>query len=105
MKQENGAQVAVQTIYRELERARTLVKKHAKKDGDDETDDFDDEWTIIEDEEEVEFGNQAMLNEAAAGMTNPSLDRSGAGTLALGSMVLKGASAKRNSTPGLQGRP
>jgi sterol 3beta-glucosyltransferase len=43
----------VQTIYRELDRARALVKKHAKQD-DDQTDEFEEDWTLVEDGEEMD---------------------------------------------------
>jgi sterol 3beta-glucosyltransferase len=93
--QENGTQLAIQTIYRELDRARSQIKKHAKHDNDD-TDEFEDDWTIVEDDEEAELPFE--VQQPIAGMSRASIDasRAGSGALALGSMVLK-ASAKRNS--------
>jgi sterol 3beta-glucosyltransferase len=51
--QDNGTQVAVQTIYRELDRARALIKKHAKQD-DDQTEVFEEDWTLVDEGEEAE---------------------------------------------------
>ena len=88
--QENGAQVAVQTIYRELDRARTLIKKHAQ--DDDHTDEFEDEWTMVEDGEEVNAAPMEAQH-AIAGMARDA-SQPGGGSLALGSMVLRGAQAR-----------
>lgn len=93
LKQDNGAQVAIQTIYRELDRARTLINKHPRQDGD-HTDDFEDDWTMIEDEEDI---NVAPLESqhTVTGMTQDA-SRTGGGSLVLGSMVLRGVQ-KRSS--------
>ncbi|KAL1609820.1 Sterol 3-beta-glucosyltransferase [Nothophoma quercina] len=88
IRKDNGTQVAVQTIYRELDRARTLVNKHAKQD-DDRTDEFEDDWTMIEDGEEVDVA-PFEAQQAVTGMTQDA-SRTGGGTLAVGSMVLRGA--------------
>jgi sterol 3beta-glucosyltransferase len=84
--QENGAQLAVQTIYRELDRARSLIKKHPKQGGDG-TDDFEEDWTLIE--EDDEFDVSAYPFELQQPLTGMSQDASGDGSLALGSMILK----------------
>ncbi|KAH6643986.1 UDP-glucose:sterol glycosyltransferase [Boeremia exigua] len=89
IRKDNGAQVAIQTIYRELDRARTLINKHAKQDGDDHTDEFEDDWTMVEDAEEVDVG-PFEAQRAVAGMTQDA-SRTGGGSLVLGSMVLRGA--------------
>jgi sterol 3beta-glucosyltransferase len=91
--QDNGAQVAIQTIYRELDRARTLINKHAKRD-DDHTDEFEDDWTMIGDDEEVDVA-PFEAQQAVTGMTQDA-SRTGGGSLVLGSMVLRGAQ-KRTS--------
>lgn len=95
--QENGTQLAIQTIYRELDRARSQIKKHAKHDNDD-TDEFEEDWTIVEDDEEAELPQMSEVQQPITGMSRASTDasRTGSGALALGSMVLK-ANAKRNS--------
>lgn len=94
IRKENGTQVAIQTIYRELDRARSQIKKHVKRD--DDTDEFEEDWTIIEDDEEVGLPQAFEIQQPVSGMTRASTDasRSGSGALALGSMVLK---AKRDS--------
>ena len=90
MKQDNGTQVAIQTIYRELERARTLINKHAKQDDDDDhTDEFDDDWTMIEEGDEVDVA-PSEAQQAVTGMTQDA-SRTGVGSLVPGSMVMRGA--------------
>lgn len=86
--------MAVQTIYRELDRARSLVKKHVKQD-DDNSEEFEDDWTIIEDGEEVDAPHPFEVQQPVSGISQ---DASciGGGSLVLGSVVLKGAQ-KRNS--------
>lgn len=82
--------MAIQTIYRELERARTLINKHAKQDDDDDhTDEFEDDWTMIGDGGEVDIA-PFEAQQAIAGMTQDASRPSG-GSLVLGSMVMKGA--------------
>jgi sterol 3beta-glucosyltransferase len=95
MVQDNGTQVAIQTIYRELDRARALIKKHAKQD-DDQTDEFEEDWTLVEEGEEID--TSAHPFEAQSPLVGISQDasRTGGGSLALGSMVLRGAQ-KRTS--------
>lgn len=87
-KQDNGAQVAIQTIYRELDRARTLIHKHARQD-DDHTDEFEDDWTMIDEEEEIALA-PLESQQTVTGITQDAT-RTGGGSLVLGSMVLKGA--------------
>lgn len=53
--QDNGAQVAIQTIYRELDRARFLVKKHAKQD-EEHSDGYEDDWTMVDEDDESGIG-------------------------------------------------
>ncbi|KAF2268463.1 hypothetical protein CC78DRAFT_551316 [Lojkania enalia] len=98
IRKENGTQMAIQTIYRELDRARSMIKKHVKR-GDD-TDDFEDEWTLIEDHQEEDVPHAFEVQKPVTRMTRASIDVSGSGhgSFALGSMVLKGVStSKRNS--------
>ena len=86
--QDNGTQVAIQTIYRELERARSLIKKHPKQD-DDNTDEFEDDWTMVEEGEEVDVSHPFELQQAVMGMGQDA-SRTGGGPLAVGSMVMRG---------------
>lgn len=82
--------MAIQTIYRELERARTLISKHAKQRGDDDhTDEFEDDWTMVEDGGEVDIA-PFEAQQAITGMTQDA-SRTGGGPLVLGSMVMRGA--------------
>lgn len=68
-KQENGVQVAVQTIYRELDRAKALVVQHARKHGDETNDDEDDSveldegWLMVSDHLEIEAAKSDAHNE------------------------------------------
>jgi sterol 3beta-glucosyltransferase len=88
MAQENGAQVAVQTVYRELDRARSLIKKHPKQDGDG-TDEFEEDWTLIDEGDEIDVGSHPFeLLQPLMGMSHDA-SRTGGGSLAMGSMVLK----------------
>jgi sterol 3beta-glucosyltransferase len=93
--QDNGTQVAIQTIYRELDRARSLIKKHAKQDGD-QTDDFDEDWTMVDEGEELDAAAYPFQAQQALMGINQDASRTGGGSLALGSMVLRGAQ-KRTS--------
>lgn len=86
--QDNGAQTAVQTIYRELDRARFLASRHAKQE-EGHSDEGDDDWTMV-DEEEVDLSHgEASFDrfEAISGMAKDA-SVTGPGTLALGSMVV-----------------
>lgn len=83
--------MAIQTIYRELDRAKALVKKHAKRD--EEPSDFDEDWTLVEDDAaadtssfEIQYQPSANVGE---GLTDAS--RGAGGSLAFPSMVVKGA--------------
>lgn len=75
-------------MYRELDRARTLINKHAKQD-DDHTDEFEDDWTMIEDGDEVDVAPYEA-QQAVTGMTQDA-SRTGGGSLVLGGMAMKGA--------------
>jgi len=89
--QEDGVQVAIQTIYRELDRAKSLVKKEVKQGDDSE---IEDEWTFVgnNDEDEMVGGEQAMVNQAMADLSLIPIDgRLGSGSIGLGGVVLKGA--------------
>ncbi|OAL01443.1 sterol 3-beta-glucosyltransferase [Phaeosphaeriaceae sp. SRC1lsM3a] len=95
IRKDNGTQVAVQTIYRELDRARALVKKHAKQD-DDHTDEFDEDWTMIEEGEGIDMSSRPLEAQPSLVGSGQDGSRTGGGTVALGSMVLRGAQ-KRHS--------
>ena len=90
MFQDNGTQVAIQTIYRELDRARTLIKKHTKQD-DDQTDEFEEDWTMIEEGEEMDAAAHAFEAQQPLAGINQDASRTSGGSLVLGSMVLRGA--------------
>lgn len=89
--------MAIQTIYRELDRARALIKKHAKRD--DDTEDFEEDWTLVEDDEEVDITRPFEIREPVAGMSQAftGSPRMGGASLALGSIALKGANAPKES--------
>ncbi|KAH7091030.1 sterol 3-beta-glucosyltransferase [Paraphoma chrysanthemicola] len=95
IRKDNGTQVAIQTIYRELDRARTLIKKHVKQD-DDQTDEFEEDWTLVEEGEEIDVSSHPFEAQQPLAGTSQDASRTGGGSLALGSMVLKGVQ-KRNS--------
>lgn len=87
--------MAIQTIYRELDRARTLINKHARQD-DDHTDEFEDDWTMVDDGEEVDVA-PFEAQHAISGMTQDA-SRTGGGSLVLGSMVLRGAQTRTSES-------
>lgn len=89
-------------MYRELDRAKSLVKKHTKQD-EDNTDEFEEDWTIVGEDEEVDISHPFEIREPITGIGQDA-SRTGGGALALGSMVLKGATAsKRNSESAYRG--
>ncbi|KAF7455509.1 Sterol 3-beta-glucosyltransferase [Pyrenophora tritici-repentis] len=99
IRKDNGTQVAIQTIYRELDRARTLIKKHTKQD-DDQTDEFEEDWTMIEEGEEMDAAAHGFEVQQPLAGINQDASRTGRGSLVLGNMVLSGAGAqKRASEP------
>ncbi|KAH9869331.1 Sterol 3-beta-glucosyltransferase [Plenodomus lingam] len=89
IRKDNGTQVAIQTIYRELDRARSLVKKHAKLDGE-LSEEFEEDWTMVEDGEEIDVPHPFEVQQPVAGISQDA-SKMGGGSLVLGSMVLKGA--------------
>ena len=99
--QDNGTQTAIQTIYRELDRAKTLIKKQAKQPGDegDATDEeIEADWTLVEEGEEMDAVAKHMAEQAAMGGIQQDASRTGGGSLVLGSMVLKGGGGMRRTS-------
>jgi sterol 3beta-glucosyltransferase len=72
-----------------------MVKKHNRQDNDFD-DDFED-WTMIDDEEDVEVPASFEIPSTVAGM-HQDASRTGGGSLALGSMVLKGVATSRRTS-------
>ncbi|PVH87910.1 glycosyltransferase family 1 protein [Cadophora sp. DSE1049] len=50
IRQENGVDTAIQSIYRDLEYAKSLIKRRDGKSTDDTTEDPEESWTFIGDE-------------------------------------------------------
>jgi sterol 3beta-glucosyltransferase len=98
--QENGTQVAIQTIYRELDRARTFIKKPTKQD-DDQTDEFEDDWTMIEEGEEIDVPHPYEVPQSPAGIRQDAYP-TGGGASVLGSMMFKGAGASKRTLESAQ---
>lgn len=86
----------MQTIYRELDRARSLIKKHAKQDGDPT--DEEEDWTMVDEGEDLDAAAYPFEAQQALMGIDQDASRTGGGSLALGSMVLRGAQ-KRSSEP------
>ena len=59
MRQENGVETAIQAVYRDLEYARTLIKK--PHGAGDMPDDSEESWTMIEGESVVSEVKKAVL--------------------------------------------
>ena len=81
--EENGVDTAINTIYRDLEYAKTLIRRHGAK-GEEEGEDAE-EWTFVEEESDVEVirGQGDAVNSYAS-------PRSGSRHTSLGSLVLRG---------------
>lgn len=98
IRKDNGTQVAIQTLYRELERARSLVKKNAKLD-DEPSDGCEEDWTMVEDGEaaEVPHALEVQTPPPLAGARKENeASKTGKGSVVLDSAVLRGA-PKRSS--------
>ncbi|CAN9427988.1 unnamed protein product [Alternaria alternata] len=101
IRKDNGTQTAIQTIYRELDRAKTLIKKQAKQPGDegDATDEeIEADWTLVEEGEEMDAVAKHMAEQATMGGIQQDASRTGGGSLVLGSMVLKGGGGMRRTS-------
>jgi len=48
--QENGVETAIQSLYRDLEYAKSLIKEPNSKAVDDQPEDSEESWTFIGDE-------------------------------------------------------
>lgn len=72
-----------------------MIKKHPKRD--DDTDDFEEDWTLIDDDDEVEIPQSLGVGQATAGSSTdaPGI---GGGSLAYASMVLKGGGVSKDHT-------
>jgi sterol 3beta-glucosyltransferase len=81
IRQENGVETAINAIYRDLEYAKTLIKKpKISIDGGDE-EDTEESWTFVESDTDVDVtGARNDFNGHVQGSKR----------LSLGSMVLKG---------------
>ena len=83
IRQENGVENAINAIYRDLEYAKTLIKKRKVQiDGGDE-DDTEESWTFVEEDSDVDVTGARRgsdFNLQTQGSRQPSL----------GSMVLRG---------------
>ncbi|KAF2495161.1 UDP-glucose:sterol glycosyltransferase [Lophium mytilinum] len=89
IRKEDGVGVAIQTIYRELDRARSLVR-HREKPVEGATPEVEEDWTWIDDEEEeMEMAPQIQRQPAVAQASTDG--RSGSSAPAIGRMVTKGA--------------
>ena len=83
IRQENGVDNAINAIYRDLEYAKTLIKKRDVQNGAGDDDDTEESWTFVENESDVDVTSSRRTSDIgrfAAGSRQHSL----------GSMVLKG---------------
>ncbi|KAF9733093.1 Sterol 3-beta-glucosyltransferase [Paraphaeosphaeria minitans] len=88
IRKENGAQIAVQTIYRELDRAKALSNRQPERaEEEEEYGDMDADWTLVDDEGDVQ--GMELPVEAISGMREQAMDDSGTGpsTLAVGAVL------------------
>ncbi len=56
--QEHGVDNAIQAIYRDLDYAKSLIKKRGAHAADDDHDDFEEAWTFIGDESDPELARR-----------------------------------------------
>ncbi|KHJ30920.1 putative glycosyltransferase family 28 domain-containing protein [Erysiphe necator] len=55
IRKENGVDTAIQAIYRDLDYARSLIKRRSRKLTDDVLDDSEESWTFIGEEKDAEL--------------------------------------------------
>jgi sterol 3beta-glucosyltransferase len=112
IRKDNGTQTAIQTIYRELDRARTLGRKQVTRPGEDEGEPTEDEeiendWTIVEEGAEEVDGVARMALEGLQMQQQPQQPQqqqgedvargsartggSASASVVLGSLVMRGA--------------
>ncbi|KAI9877309.1 MAG: Sterol 3-beta-glucosyltransferase [Pleopsidium flavum] len=97
IRQEHGVDNAIQAIYRDLEYAKSLIKKRVTN-ADDEKDDFEESWTFIGDESDPELTRRIAEWEPMAHMGHG--DRSDS----VHGIGAKGSSRSGVITPALGGR-
>lgn len=73
------------------------MKKHAKQD-DDQTDEFEEDWTLIEEGEDNDVSAHPFEAQSPLMGISQDASRTGGGSVALGSMVLRGAGAKKRNS-------
>lgn len=99
IRQENGVDNAINAIYRDLEYARTLIRRHGvpktSEDGAEEEEGEEESWTFVEEESDVEVirGTGDAVNSYAS-PTVPSRAVSGSRHTSLGSFVMKGTAGR-----------
>lgn len=85
---------AIKTIYRELDRARTLVRLRAKVPHEEANEDIEESWTMVDDESDPELGRRSAEFE-----TMMLREQAGHTARALGSALLKGAGTSKGKAP------
>ncbi|EMC95928.1 glycosyltransferase family 1 protein [Baudoinia panamericana UAMH 10762] len=73
IRSEDGVGTAIKAIYRDMEYARTLIKKRAVNikatDVDDAEDEEEESWTFVENESDVDIASLRLGDSAATGST------------------------------------
>ena len=64
--QEHGVDTAIQSIYRDLEYAKSLIKGRAAKTGDENQEESEESWTFIGEENDPELTRRMHDWEAMA---------------------------------------
>jgi sterol 3beta-glucosyltransferase len=73
------------------------VKKHARQD-DDQTDECEEDWTLVDEGEDIDVSAHPLEAQSPLMGISQDASRTGGGSVALGSMVLRGVGAqKRNA--------
>jgi sterol 3beta-glucosyltransferase len=88
IRQENGVDNAINAIYRDLDYAKTLIRRRELRLGGGDDEDEGEEWTFVENEGDVDVIRSATASEANSFASAPASRHH-----SLGSMVLKGRAA------------
>ena len=62
IRRENGVETAINAIYRDLEYAKSLIRKRDDQTGQGEDDDTEESWTFIEDEGDLDSSARRNSN-------------------------------------------
>lgn len=91
--QENGVDTAIQSIYRDLEYSKSLIKARGGKASDDTLEDSEESWTFIGDDNDPELIRRIHDWETMAQSGKLSGSSEASGSRALGHEVFASSTA------------